>query len=169
MADTLNSRKKTPVLLLVFRVLFTFATVATIIFIFSNSMQIADISSGKSGKVMELINGAFAKLGIGVALSETVVRKLAHIAEYAMLGFWLTLTLRVYTRRVLSHFSWPLLFGLAIPVCDEFLQTFVSGRSGQVSDILIDFGGVCLGALAAMFILLLVRMFSVLRKSKTEL
>ena len=154
---------------IIFRVLFTFATIATVIYIFSNSMQIAAVSSGRSGEVMQLLNGWLAKLGLSVRFSESVVRKLAHIAEYAMLGFWLTLTLRVYTQRVLSHFAWPLFFGLAVPVADEFLQTMVPGRSGQVSDIIIDFSGVCMGALVALFLLLLVRMFNVLRKSKTKL
>ncbi|MEG0272617.1 MAG: VanZ family protein [Hydrogenoanaerobacterium sp.] len=155
--------------IIVFRVLFTIATVCTIIFIFSNSLQIAEVSSGKSEKVMFFLNGILEKLGVGLRFSETVVRKLAHMAEYAMLGFWATLTLRVYTRRVISHFSWPLLLGLAVPVADEFLQTLVQGRSGEVRDVIIDFAGVCAGALVGLFILLLVRMFNVLRRSKTEL
>lgn len=164
-----NTPEKTSIWLTLFRVLFTLASAGTVLFIFSNSMEIAQVSGGKSALVTDWLNGGFEKLGVGFRLTEHLVRKLAHFAEYALLGFWMMLTLRVYTRRVLSHAAWPLFFGLLIPVLDEFLQTFIAGRSGQVRDVLIDFSGVCAGTLCAMFLLLLVRMFTVLRKSKTEL
>lgn len=164
-----NTPEKTSIWLTLFRVLFTLASAGTVLFIFSNSMEIAQVSGGKSALVTDWLNGGFEKLGTGFRLTEHLVRKLAHFAEYALLGFWMMLTLRVYTRRVLSHAAWPLFFGLLIPVLDEFLQTFIAGRSGQVRDVLIDFSGVCAGTLCAMFLLLLVRMFTVLRKSKTEL
>ena len=87
----------------------------------------------------------------------------------ALLGFWLMLSLRVYTRRILSHISWPLFFGLLAGVLDEGIQMFADGRGSDVRDVVIDFSGVVFGLLAALFLLLLVRMFHVLRESKTPL
>ena len=87
-----------------------------------------------------------------IVLSEHTVRKLAHIAEFALLGFFLTCCLRVYTKRLFAFCAWPLLFGLFIAVCDEFLQRFVPGRSGSIKDIFIDFTGVCGGTAVAICI-----------------
>ena len=104
-------------------------------------------------------------MGVGWRFSERLVRELGHFSEYALLGFWLMLSLRVYTRRILSHISWPLFFGLL----DEGIQMFADGRGSDVRDVVIDFSGVVFGLLAALFLLLLVRMFHVLRESKTPL
>lgn len=161
--------QQTSTLTIALRVLFTLATLATIVFIFANSAEIGEISGGKSALVTEFVNRGFAKLGFGFRITEHLVRKLAHFAEYALLGFWLMLTLRVYTRRVISFVSWPLFLGLLVPMCDELLQTFVPGRAGSVRDVAIDFCGVCAGLACGLFILLLVRMWTVLRKSKEQM
>lgn len=68
-----------------------------------------------------------------------VVRKLAHFCEYLLEGFLLMLCLRVYTRHFFKHVSWPVLGGLLTALTDETIQLFVPGRSGQVTDIWIDF------------------------------
>jgi len=156
-------------LVLAMRVLFTIATFATILFIFSNSVEIAEISGGKSALVTQWLNSVLQSLGFGFQFTEHIVRKLAHFAEFALLGFWMMLTLRVYTRRILSHITIPLFFGLLIPVLDETLQMFVDGRSSQVRDVLIDFSGVMAGIACALFLLLLVRMLQVLHKNKADL
>ena len=46
---------------------------------------------------------------------------------------------------------------------------FADGRGSDVRDVVIDFSGVVFGLLAALFLLLLVRMFHVLRENKTPL
>ena len=55
------------------------------------------------------------------------------------------LSLRVYTRRILSHISWPLFFGLLAGVLDEGIQMFADGRGSDVRDVVIDFSGVVFG------------------------
>lgn len=140
------------------RVLFTAILLGTVVFIFSNSHQAGALSGIRSERVTAWVNAAFAKVGLGVTISELAIRKLGHLAEFMLLGFWLMLTLRVYTRRVVAFISWPLLAGLLVAVCDEFYQTFVPGRSGQMSDVLIDFAGVLLGIVAAMLCILLCTM-----------
>ncbi|MBE6894769.1 MAG: hypothetical protein E7483_04155 [Ruminococcaceae bacterium] len=131
--------------IILFRIIFTAAVFLTIAFIFYNSAQVAEVSSGYSGKFTALINKALSYTPFDIVLSEHQVRKLAHIAEFAALGFFLTFCLRVYTKRLIAFCAWPLLFGLFIAVCDEFLQRFVPGRSSSIKDIFIDFIGVCGG------------------------
>lgn len=160
---------RTPTGVIVLRVLFTLLAAGTAVFIFSNSLQDGLASGLRSAAVTQWLNHVLAHVGVGWRFSEHLVRKLAHFCEYALLGFWLMLALRVYTMRVLSHVSWPLLFGLLAGVLDEALQMSVDGRGSSVRDVLIDFSGVVCGLLVALFLLLLVRMFHVLRKSKTPL
>lgn len=107
----LTDRERTPARLIVLRVLFTLFAAGTVVFIFSNSMQSGTASGLRSAAVTEWLNGGLARVGVGWRFSERLVRKLGHFSEYALLGFWLMLSLRVYTRRILSHISWPLFFG----------------------------------------------------------
>ena len=158
-------REKAPAYLVVLRVLFTIGTLGAVCFIFGNSLQTNVVSGARSSAAMEWLNACMAWAGFGYRFSEYFVRKLAHLGEFMLLGFFLMLTLRVYTARLLAHLSWPLFFGLAIPVADESLQLFSAGRSAKVSDILIDFTGVLVGVGIALFLLLLVRMAVVLHRN----
>lgn len=142
-------------MLIAFRIIFTICLAATVIFIFSNSSEIGALSGSKSAIVTEFLNKALGGIGVGYRFSEHLVRKLAHFSEYMLLGFWLMLSLRAYTRRILSFISWPLFFGLLTATTDEFFQLSVSGRSGEVRDIVIDFSGVLAGIMAGLFAILL--------------
>lgn len=144
-----------PTALLIMRIMFTFFLIATIVFIFSNSAEIGDLSSNRSEKATAIINKVILKVDENASLSQGTVRKLGHFAEYFLLGFWLMLTLRVYTSRLLAFISWPLLCGLLTAVMDEFFQTMIPGRSGKITDVIIDFSGVVIGLCVALFLQLL--------------
>lgn len=140
------------VLLILFRILFTCFAVYTTWFIFSNSMEVAEVSSAKSGQVLQMVNELLGRVGLDPMTSHEI-RKLAHFGEFAVLGFWFMCCLRVYTRKYIRHISWPLLLGLAIANIDETIQIYVSGRSSSVMDVWIDFGGVCAGVGAAFLLI----------------
>ena len=153
------------------RVLFTLALAGCIWFIFSNSMQIGDVSETASGRVLLLMKKVFTRLGMpGAAnhLTDHIVRKLAHFCEYALEGFLLTLCLRVYTRHFFVHISWPILGGLLTALTDETIQMFSDGRSSQITDVWLDFSGVLTGILVGMFCLALCRMCYLLYKHRNE-
>lgn len=150
------------------RFVFTLALAGSVAFIFQNSLQIAEASSARSQQAMELLNRLLGVVGVG-PLSEYVVRKLAHFAEFALLGFWFMLCLRVYTRRFVRHTGWPLFFGLLVADLDELIQLYVPGRSSSVRDVFLDFLGVLAGLLAALLLLLFVRMCAILWQNRREL
>lgn len=114
-----------------------------VLFIFSNSLQNGTDSGNRSGFVTELLN-RFLEI-FGLSVSEHFIRKAAHFSEYFVLGLLLLLTLRAFTARLAGHVTVPLFLGLLVPVCDESLQLLIPGRSGMVSDVLIDFTGVLTG------------------------
>lgn len=160
MTDLYNKPSKIAIFFIILlRIFFTAAVVLCVAFIFYNSAQVAEVSSGISGKFTIYINKALSYLPWEIVLTEHIVRKLAHIAEFAMLGFMFTLCLRVYTKRLVAFSAWPLLFGLFIAVCDEFLQRFIPGRSSQIKDIFIDFIGVCSGTAVAISIVFVLTFF----------
>lgn len=82
---------------------------------------------------------AIPSLGTGLGTWDVVLRKLAHVAEYAVLG---GLLFRALRREPLA-----ILLGSAYAVTDEIHQAFVSGRQGSPVDWLIDTVGVAAGVL----------------------
>jgi VanZ family protein len=78
-------------------------------------------------------------LGTGLGETDLVLRKIAHAAEFAVLGF---LLLRAVRREPAA-----LVLGFAYAVSDEVHQHFVPGREGAVLDVAIDAVGVAIGVL----------------------
>ena len=76
-------------------------------------------------------------LGTGLGTWDLALRKLAHAAEFALLGALLLRAVRV-ERTALA-------LGIAYAVSDELHQHFVAGRVGSPVDVLIDSVGVALG------------------------
>lgn len=65
--------------------LFTVLSSAWGIFIFSNSLKTGTQSSAVSSPIVEKIM-AFLSLPIDVDIATTIVRKLAHLSEFLILG-----------------------------------------------------------------------------------
>jgi VanZ family protein len=76
-------------------------------------------------------------LSTGLGAWDTILRKAAHMAEYAILG---ALLLRALGRELPALF-----FGLAYAVTDEIHQHFVEGRHASPIDVAIDGVGVAIG------------------------
>ena len=83
---------------------------------------------------------AIPSLGTGLGTWDLVLRKLAHTAEYAILG---ALLLRA-AESVVPAFA----LGVLYAASDEFHQHFVSGRHASPLDVAIDAAGVALGIAA---------------------
>lgn len=143
--------KQTPWIIRHARGVTLLCTFAVVAFIFSNSIQPAARSSEVSGGLLDVVNRILSL--IGVSMSEHLLRKLAHLTEFALLGVCLILTTRAYTDQVLRHIVSPLFAGLLVPVMDETIQMFSAGRSSEVKDVLIDFSGVLIGVVLALVLL----------------
>ena len=89
------------------------------------------------------------------------VRKCAHASEYAVLGMLLAPLFLTWGtdknqnpaqgKRILAAAGTGILYAAS----DEFHQLFVPGRSGQITDVLIDSGGL----LAGIFLVVLIKSF----------
>jgi len=76
-------------------------------------------------------------LGTGLGTWDLVLRKLAHVTEYAVLG---ALLLRATGRAWMA-----VVLGVLYAASDELHQTFVPGRHGRPLDVAIDTVGLLLG------------------------
>lgn len=79
-------------------------------------------------------------LGTDLGFWDTVLRKLAHLVEYAVLG--------ALVYRAAGSAPAAILLSSAYAATDEIHQAFVAGRHGSPLDWLIDTVGVVLGVAA---------------------
>lgn len=121
-----------------FRIWYPSVLMMILIFIMS-SFAAAD-SDQQSGLIVNALTTAFPDLK-NVEFLVTIIRKTAHFLEYALFGF---LTARSF--KLSNKSTW-----FAVPFCalyaatDEFHQTFIPGRSGELTDILLDTAGATFG------------------------
>jgi VanZ family protein len=78
-------------------------------------------------------------LSTGLGTWDTLLRKAAHLAEYAVLGGLLY--------RALGREPFALAVGIAYAATDELHQYFVRGRHASPVDVAIDALGVAVGML----------------------
>jgi len=83
---------------------------------------------------------AIPSLGTGLGTWDLILRKGAHMTEYAVLAFLLA--------RALGREAPALALGILYAASDEFHQSFVRGRHASPIDVAIDSVGLLLGLLA---------------------
>ncbi|MDF2944068.1 MAG: hypothetical protein K0S01_2926 [Herbinix sp.] len=93
-----------------------------------------------------------------------VVRKSAHFTEYALLACAIAFHFFVWKRKRIWWLLAPIIFAGLYAATDEFHQTMVQGRSGQIRDVLLDTAG----AVTGIFLLWLIRAIIAKRKMKRE-
>ena len=132
----------------------TALTLAWMSVIFGFSADTAEESSGLSMQAARFLAGLFIKdfrtlppeerdrIAAGM---QFFVRKGAHMTEYAVLGILLFLTLTLWGIRHIVRTA--LSAGILYAALDEYHQTFVPGRSGQIRDVVIDSLGLLFGIL----------------------
>lgn len=137
-------------------VLLLLAILAALAFIWGNSLESAVESSLKSGRVRELIEPLLELLVGQGNVTDRMVRKLAHLTEFAVLGaLLLLLTAAAFRVRLQSVLNCQF-FLLLAALTDETIQLF-TGRGSQVRDVWLDFAGGTAGLLAMLLLLWLLR------------
>lgn len=90
-------------------------------------------------------------------VTDQLVRKLAHFAEFGLLGCELAALLVVRDRVGSQDIANCLFAGLSAALIDETIQLFTN-RGSQVQDVWLDFAGVCSGIGLALVILAISRL-----------
>ena len=130
-------------------------TVLQLAFIFSQSLFDAPSSTEESSTVLKIVKPLF-ELFVGKGnVTENLVRKCAHFAEFAVLGVLTAALARLYGRRRGLRYVFGLLCCLASAVADESIQLISDGRSAEVRDVLIDLAGAAAGIIFILIILII--------------
>lgn len=123
--------------------------IACTLFIWHNSLMPATESSAQSMSALHHLEGILKWLGLPVTVGHSVLRKLAHMTEFALLGMLWETALILGRRAKKSWYSMQSACTLCLltAMVDETIQVFVPGRGSQVTDVWIDVAGACLGVL----------------------
>ena len=127
------------------RVILIICIAATLCFIWGHSVQSRAESAGESNSLLKLLAALAGKVGIYIDTSDDyLLRKLAHLAEYAALGAeFLSLIINE------GKFSGKWMMncaglGLICAVIDETIQIF-SDRGSALGDVWLDLAGTMAG------------------------
>jgi VanZ like family len=113
-----------------------------VVLIMSGSQMSAENTRGVLGPVLGWLGLGPATIGIVHGL----VRKAAHVTEYAVLGLlWRRAFIHAGALRPAVAAALALAVSVGCAVADETHQSFLTARTGAVSDVVLD----SLGALAA--------------------
>ena len=94
--------------------------------------------------------------------NDLIIRKLGHFSEYMALGFCSFCYLsNIFIEKdkmkdIKKTVIFSFLFSIFYASSDEFHQTFVAGRDGNITDVLIDSSGALVGILLSGIIYFLI-------------
>ncbi|MGL4568986.1 MAG: VanZ family protein [Fusobacteriaceae bacterium] len=126
------------------RYLFIVFGIMVVIFLFSHSS--GEDSSKQSGIIVALL--AYLPISIDIdgenmMLVSMIVRKSAHMTEYFILT--LSIVRYLFSIEKNSPYLWSGLLAFFYACSDEFHQTFIPGRAGLFTDVLVDSVGIVAG------------------------
>ncbi|MEG1345017.1 MAG: VanZ family protein [Romboutsia sp.] len=129
---------------------FLILTILWMIFIFYMSNQPASISASQSGGFIGMlcnipVIGIVIKDLMKIGIAEFLIRKSAHMFLYFVLAILIYNAINKDGR--LKAYLLSLLLTALYACTDEFHQLFITGRSGELRDILVDSTGALIGLL----------------------
>jgi VanZ family protein len=127
----------------------------TLGFIWENSIKSRSESQLLSLSVLQWIRPFLGAIFSPENVTDHLLRKLAHFAEFGLLGaelIWLTHLLR---KLRLQTVLICLFAGLSAAAMDETIQIF-SARGSQAIDVLLDFGGVIMGTSVTLLVIAII-------------
>lgn len=136
-------------------------TLCVVAFIFMHSLTPATLSAEESGAVTDWLS----KL-LPFQLTDHIVRKLAHFTEYSVLGFLTSFTVYSFFKKPTGGIFIKLFFTIFTAVIDETIQLNISGRSGQVTDVLLDFSGAVTGIIISTLLILIYLLYKKRKEMK---
>lgn len=133
-----------------------FMAIGWMLLIISFSSDPADISSSKSKAVLERVEPAVEKMeeSLKIQIADDgrlhfYVRKNAHMFNYFVLAVLVATCIRMSGVKGFRSYILAYIIVTLFSAVDEYYQTFIPGRSGEVRDVMVDNVGVVMGLVAA--------------------
>lgn len=134
------------------RLIYLVFALTWMITVFNFSNEPADTSQNTSLNITKKIVETFVKKDTSTEQKEQIlektdhiVRKLAHFTLYAIGGFLIFNFINTYNFGDINKIIYSLCTGVIYACTDEIHQLFIEGRSGQITDVMIDSLGVITG------------------------
>ena len=122
----------------------TVLIVLNLAFIWGNSLRTGTDSQDMSEGILEWINMFLRLEDLDMmALLHHLLRKAAHITEFACLGALLAWRCRLEEEK--HTLALPVLLGMAAGLVDETIQLFTPNRGPSLTDVWLDSFGVVVG------------------------
>lgn len=125
--------------------------ISTLLFIWGNSLLPSGASGAFSQWVANLVNGVFPATFPQTQNGGSLLRKLAHLAEFCLLGMCLSWLFGMLRSKPWEQITFPALLGFLVACIDETIQRFVPGRYSSLFDVGIDIAGVITGIILFFF------------------
>lgn len=124
-----------------------------------------EISINENAEKQKLNKENEAKINKMVSKYDMPVRKTAHVFEYFVLILLvMNFFFQVVEKRKARYYLVGMLFCVMYACLDEFHQSYVAGRTGKVTDVLIDIIGIGVGV----FLVIVVQKILSNRRKKNE-
>mgnify|MGYP000354464228 FL=1 len=144
----------------IIRIVLFILILTTFITIFRFSSQDGQTSSSLSKEVTEKVTKRINKIQNleeterknVLSRIEKIIRKIAHFSLYTIVGILLMSLACTYEFTEFKRGGISFLIGLMYACLDELHQFFISERSAQITDVMIDSMGVLFGILLVMLI-----------------
>ncbi len=121
--------------------------VLNILFIWGNSLLPGSVSGAISHWVRDILAWILPGGSSNPDSGHGLLRKLAHLTEFACLGALFTWLFSMTHKPVIFTIA----CGFSVAAIDESIQRLVPGRGPSVRDVLIDTAGVLLGMVILVF------------------
>lgn len=128
------------------------AAIAVLCFIWGNSMVPGAQSDAISIGFRDFLAAKLQGISWIHVPRNAVIRKLAHVTEFTVLGIILTVMLKGMMR---FSCGWVLIAGMSAALADETIQLFTGSRTSSVKDVWIDMSGFCTGVVIVMLVMLI--------------
>lgn len=120
--------------------------ICSIATMFYFSSRNAEISSKQSQMILDIL------LNFGLETNSYFIRKFAHFIIFVLIGFCVSMFISCYIESTFLNIITSFLLASGYACIDEYMQTFIPGRNGNITDVCIDVSGVLVGIM--IFILL---------------
>ncbi|MBQ9413927.1 MAG: VanZ family protein [Clostridia bacterium] len=134
----------------IIRVISALIALAILFMIFGFSAQNGASSGSLSRAITLWVMGIVCPDQLDNAATVTflhhIIRKLAHVTEFALLGASFCMFVSTFRLRKRWRFLIALGGGVLVASSDEIHQLFVRGRGGSATDVLVDTIGIVIGA-----------------------
>lgn len=120
-----------------------------VIFLFSHQpgSESSELSTGIVRRIINIVQTVFPNTELDQEILSLIIRKTAHFTIYMILGLLIINALCIYNISRTRAFILAILICILYAISDELHQLYIPGRSGQLTDVLIDSAGALCGIL----------------------